>query len=302
MKPAAQVTFFESGVDWITATGFGGKQTQEMAELGVNLLRESHELGNEYKPWGMAGYHGFKCGPIQMGQRHNELIIRLSSEWAWRYWRDVYGFADNVSRLDVQATIADGRVPSERIKMHYHQGRRFAARRGNAGTLSMYATNNGPSTIYFNKRISDRFGRVYDKAAESGHEHYRGCVRYEVELKGVPAKSMAHALSVDSNSDLQAGRSALQFFSERGLTVAQYFPWLTGESISGQDFLISAGANPRRSVSDCDRQLKWLSKSVKATVGKLITSGRLTDVQEALGLLRVAQENGEHGPSGPTSM
>ena len=302
MKTAAKVNFFESGVDWITATGLGGKQTQQMAEFGVNLLRESHELGNEYKPWGMAGFHGFKCGPMQMGQRNHELIIRASSDWAARYWREIYELADNISRLDVQATIADDRVPSERIKMHYNQGRCFAARRRNAGALSMYSTNDGPSTIYFNKRISDRFGRIYDKAAESGHEYFRGCVRYEVELKGDVAKCMAHQLFIASNADALAGRHALQFFADRGLTVAQYLPPLSSASSGVQDFLTSDRLNPRRSISDRDRQLKWLSKSVRSTVQKLITSGRLTDVQEALGLLSSAQGNATHGPDGPTSM
>lgn len=300
MKTSNGVTFFESGVDYITATGLGGKATDAMSELGIQLLRESKELGNEIKPWGMAGFHGFKCGPMCMGQRQRELIIRASSGWAWRYWKEIYEHADNVSRLDVQATIADGREPAERLKMHYREGRRFANRGAHPRTISMLTTNNGASTIYINKRISDRFGRVYDKAAESGLYYYCGCLRYEVELKGDPAKSMAHSLSIASDPDSLAAREALTFFSERGLSVRQYIPGSAGGSTSPQVHLMRDGRQRPPDVTDHQRQLDWLSKSVRATVQKLIRSGRVQDVHEALGLLAHAQPNSELGPSGPT--
>jgi len=284
MNKLEKVELFECGVDWITATGFGGKQTQEMAEIGINLMREAHGLGNDICPWGMAGFHGFKCAGVQMGQRCDELLIRLSSEWAWRYWRDVYEKADNISRLDVQATISDGRDAARRVAMHYRQAHNFAIRKQHAGALSLFQTNSGAATVYFNKRISDRYGRIYDKEAESKMRHYLGAVRYELECKGKVAASMAHSLSVSKDSDGLAARQALTFFSNRGVTVSQYFPGLATADSTGQDFLPLTRTNPPASTTDRDRKLNWLAKSVRASVQSLINSGNVDQLADALGL------------------
>jgi hypothetical protein len=284
MKKTSEDGFWECGVDWITASGLGGKQTQRMAEFGINLMRESRELGNQICPWGMAGFHGFKCGGVQMGQRNDECLIRLSSEWAWRYWRELYEKSDNVSRLDVQSTISDGRCAARRIAMHYREALRFANGKHNAGAVSLFQTNSGASTVYFNKRVSDRYGRVYDKGAESQMRHYVDAVRYELETKGEVAKRMAHTLSLSRDPDAEAARKALAFFSNRGLCVSQYFPAPAGANTTGQDFLPLTRSHPLASPTDRERKLNWLSKSVKASVQALIASGHGLELADALGV------------------
>ena len=214
-------TLVHTGCDWITVTTHGGKASTNLFEAGQFLLREAITLGNQKKPWSMSGFHGYKAGCAQVGTRDKEVMIRLSSDFAHQYWREVYDDADNCTRFDVQATFRVSSEVGPLLKRHFDQAKRIHEKRSRAPTLSALSTNNGPSTIYFNRRVSEAFGRIYDKGAESKLDQWRDCIRYEVEFKGTEARRRSAFVRQQKNSDLAAGSLAIEFFAGRGIRLGK---------------------------------------------------------------------------------
>ena len=214
-------TLVHSGIDWITATARGGDEAESLFEQGNWLLDQSITEGNQKKPWSMSGFHGYRAGGCQLATRDKEVMVRLSGDMAHDYWRTVKVRSDNVSRFDVQLTLRiDGPV-GPTIRRHFEQAQRFSKSRQKAATVSVLSTNNGPSTLYFNKRISTRFGRIYDKGAESGLPSLRNTVRYELELKGREAMRTSAAIYSHPRGDDAAALLAATFFEERGISLGK---------------------------------------------------------------------------------
>lgn len=209
------------GVDWITVTARDGEKARNLWELGQRLMLSVVTDGNWRRPWSFAGFNGEATQGIQCGERESEAIVRLSSESAKQYWQEVYDYADNCSRIDIQCTV---RYPFEvgpTLRRHFEGATRFSKKQTRPSTLSVLSTNNGPSTVYFNKRVSDRFGRIYDKGAESGLQAFRDSVRYEVEFKGKKANAMAKALHRVPENDIIAALHAVQYFVEKGVNLGK---------------------------------------------------------------------------------
>lgn len=219
MPRHAEVVHF--GVDWITGTARGGELAESLFETGHGLLNEAVTRGNQKKPWSMSGFHGYRAGGVQLATRDDEVMIRLSGDMAHDYWMLVHDRSDNVTRFDVQISLRlDGPV-GPTIRRHFEQAQRFSKTRAKPATLSVLSTNNGPSTLYFNRRISDRFGRIYDKGAESKLPSLRNVVRYELELKGAAAKRASAKVRTHSNPDHAAAHMAADFFDARGVSLGK---------------------------------------------------------------------------------
>jgi len=107
-------------------------------------------------------------------------------------------------------------------------------RQGNTGTARNWTelrSNNGGYTLYVGSRTSEKFIRIYDKAAESQlpNELWQ---RFEIETKGVVARAISASLLNTANwgdvfdtiaramvSPLQCS-AYQQFFSERNISIA----------------------------------------------------------------------------------
>jgi predicted Fe-Mo cluster-binding NifX family protein len=209
------------GVDWLTVTARGGKQALSLFESAQVLLREGVSLGNDKKPWSMSGFNGWKAGQTQCGTRGDEVIVRVSGDMAHDYWRFLYDDSDNCTRIDCQATYRLSCDVSPIITRHFSQAKRLQAERTRAPTVSLLSTNNGPSTVYLNRRISESFGRVYDKGAESGKEELARCIRYEVEYKGDEARRVSAYLHNHSSPDTAAAILAVEFMQRKGVRLGK---------------------------------------------------------------------------------
>jgi hypothetical protein len=113
-------------------------------------------------------------------------------------------------------------------------------------------------TLYVGSRVSNYYGRVYDKHRESGDEQFRRCWRYEIECKGDGAQQARKA--VNAATDVQASSAALvhDWFSNRGCSV-RFRPQLA-------DHLAPVGAHH----SDLDTWLTWLLQGVRPVVQRCL--------------------------------
>lgn len=271
----------DHGVDWYTATCNDEKRVTILQDKSALLLMREHAMGNEKRVWSMYGYEGFKCGGIQFGSRHDGTIVRLSGPTAHDNWQPFFKLATNSSRLDLQATFRLKEDTSHAIAKHFRAAMRLYRLGKVRQTVALYRSTDQSATIYLGKRESDRFGRIYQKDRESGLEHYRGCVRYELELKNELAHRTAGAVYSSSSPGQFIYATVRKYFGSAGIRL----PSLHENRLA----LISA----YRSRSDRDTRLKWFRESVAPAVRELLDQGCLALIIEALNLSEHVQPVGD---------
>lgn len=268
---SASVCVVERGVDWITATSRETEQERSLLTLGEHMLREERRLGNDLSGWRFKGFEGETSGAVDVGVRNGLSIVRLRGKAASFDWYDVYERASNVSRLDLQVTLRfEGLEPSRVIRKCHERVKRTKYLGKPQKWHYRQDVENG-DTLEVARRVSEKFGRIYDKDRQSRIEFYRQCVRFELELHDDAARWASACLS-DGCSVPERALSILQgFFKPRGVT------------------LPLDSANPEtisfpRLASDFERRLLWIEKCVRPTVERARALNRLAEVMIALGL------------------
>jgi hypothetical protein len=260
------------GVDWLTATAVETGGYQPMHSAATAIFRTQADEGNEPKPWGMAGFKGWRCGSVEIGRRNDETLVRLSSDSAYLSWRQIAQHANNISRIDLQATVLPIDGPTQTINKHRRDALADSEKTGNKKVVRWIQDNREGYTLYLGNRTSICFGRIYDKYQHSKMDHYRGCVRYEVQYHNKLAVHIASALGSDYRTIPRITSYISQFF--RGREIRLEFPdknWATYSCT--------------RRRSDAEKNLAWLAASVRPTVSRLIALGRGEEVLRALGLI-----------------
>lgn len=261
----------ESDIDWMTATGFSSEAQELMQNFGARLLISEGARGNDTKPWRFAGYEGFKCGSVQCGSRPDSSCVRLGSVVAAENWRELYRISEGISRVDLQLTVRTDDDPVRCLAAVHRQALRFSAKRKDGPSVTLIRGNDGSATVYLGKRESDVFGRAYAKGVESGLDHYKGTVRFEVEFKGGHCLSVLRHLIASPVEAVGIVSCVCGFFKSRGCALS-----LPCEAL----FIVRCS----RSQSDNTRRLEWLRKQVRPSVQHLIASGCYDEVIRALGL------------------
>lgn len=265
------LTPIDYGIDWITSTGQTTAARRRMYRLGSSLIRSERASGNEQRVWGMAGYEGIKCGSVQLGERHDSTIIRLSSGLAWEHWKKVYHAGEKFSRVDLQVTARMGRTPLSVISGCYHKALRHSKRCRRGPAVSILRSSNGTATVYLGKRQSMRFSRIYDKGRESGLDHYQGAVRFELETKGALCLPTLRAIASHHRPLLECASIVVDHFRARGISL---------ERFKSDHRALSAP----RTRSDHVRRLAWLRRQVAPSVKMLVADGHRALILECLGL------------------
>jgi hypothetical protein len=274
-KPLSEDVLITIGVDYLTATAIEPRGWEPMHAAATTLFRTQADEGNEPKPWGMSGFKGWRCGSVEVGKRDDETIVRLSSDSAYRAWRTVVQHANNISRIDLQATVLPSVGPTRTIDRHRRQATRDAKKTENHKVVRWIQDNRDGYTLYLGQRSSICFGRIYDKYAHSKLDQYKGCVRYEVQYHNKLALRIASALNSDYQTIPRIAGYIQQFFHGRAIDlVIQSDAWATYSC-----------SRPR---SDAEKNLSWLRNAVRPTVLRLIALDRGDEVLRALGLVEDA--------------
>lgn len=283
--PANTDQFVSVGVDYLTCTFQGKKEAKYGATKAFDLLETEMGRGNFRKPWAMSGFNGFAAGSVQVGEREGDVLVRISSHVAADHWRDIAERATNCSRIDYQVTTRNGRDPARRIKSHWKEARKFKqAGKSKAAVAAFFGDGICP-TLYLGRRVSNRFGRIYDKEKESGDDRWNGCVRYEVEFKNEAAHSMMCTLLAQPDPALSVAANCLQMFQDRGIHLTWFLQGVGNYSCI---------APP----NDVMRRLQWLQTQVKPSVALLFSLGLGPEVEKVLGL--AVDTQGRITLSGPT--
>lgn len=247
----------EVGCDWLSATSADNVAIERMRLLWVRMTGAAHGVSRETKPATWLGYMGERIDGAFFGGRHDGALVRLSGRMASTYALQVLGRGFRPSRLDLQVTIPCGPDASDILEHMFNDQIDRAKGRKRGPTLAYWRDVSGPTGMSIGARSSQIYCRVYDKGKESNDEVYAGCLRFEVELKGLAALAYADGLERAQDDQHTILRMVAGVFRVRGIVL----PGL--EQVQGLTYSLGAVQTPTES------RMAWLSKQVAPSVREL---------------------------------
>jgi hypothetical protein len=265
----------EAGIDWVTCTAKHVERRVALIDLARAIADREWQQQGEVREYTWQGYQMKQTGGITYGTRDADAICRLSGALANVFGLEVVKRADNISRLDVQATCRFDPPRDDLGQLAFRTAVRHFRRHPRAPRPRAHVTPEGYETVTLGSRASDWFGRIYDKYRESGEARYAGCWRFELEIKGKTCPMVARALAHHEHPE----RSAISLVRDH----------CARAGIKPAPFGIDAGMrrpSQARQTTD-DKRIKWLSEQGRSVVAGLTARGRWLDTYTALGFVQV---------------
>lgn len=270
-QPVISHSIHSTGVDWITASANHGYSRWDMQQFADHQRQRFMDADVTIRPAYRLGYTGWEAPGFFSGNREGGTIVVASGGTAQEVFKSVVNVADNISRLDLQTTVA---TPIERPHLGvqaYQVLQGGSPSHVKVKNVTLITSQPEGETCSIGKRSSDNYGRIYDKATESGAAPPRSLWRYEVEYKRGVAKRIAVDLAGREAPQVVAGSLVHQWFTARGV-IPIYTPPL-----------LSCPQEPPGSPNGSD-VLAWFDKSLSVTVARAIRRHGLRAVLKALHL------------------
>lgn len=268
---------FSSGIDWLSAFCRNGESSLAAEHHMDQLVQKEKEAGRHIEPASCLGFIGLRATSFFFGRRKDGCLVQLSGHHAPHGALDVIRFASNVSRIDFQVTVYTNGEAVNLARMHFNQleSNRYAP--GRQFGYSLITQRPTGDTLNVNRRISDAFGRCYDKSAESMLGPARTVWRYEVELKRRAALNAALAATESECVGSFATGIVREFYRSKGIEPAFE---MSPDDLAGHRAI-------SRPTTD---YMAWFRKSVSITVARSVKEHGLATTLDALGLGPLVQE------------
>jgi DNA relaxase NicK len=261
-----------AGVDWLTCTAPRRDEEKPLYMLALELIESEKAAGNEVKKFSLAGYHGYGSGGARYGVRQDSVILQLSGECARSQWRRAKEQARNVSRLDVQVTVAFESPQPYIIKTLHNDSLQHKSVNGRPSNRTLITSTMTGDTLMIGKRQSDVYLRAYDKGIESKCAPVGVLLRYEAEFKRERCARTAARLSTCEDEATHSAALIHTAFVRQGVRVASETRQWQWDSLS----------LPRSST---EQKLLWLRSAVRPSIAFLLSRVGRDEVLSALGLL-----------------
>jgi len=271
------VKVVSAGIDWITITQRPGDEMDQLRSIALAIADSEHHMGMFGRPWSASGYEGFGVGHMEYGERHDGCILQLHSHLSHAHWKRVFELARNVSRLDVEVTLAQDEDPLFTVRRHLRQMQRFNKQLKRPAQLEYKVSHNGGMTIYSGSPKSDLMLRIYDKQRESNLAQWSNSVRYECQFRRKP--SLKRSLGLSRSGDLRSSCAGIlhPILVSRGCLCPGVREFAKGV-VSLETALLGSGP------SDRERVCTWLRKSVAPSVQRLLQYTDREILLDVLGL------------------
>jgi len=188
--------------------------------------------------------------------------------------------ATNVSRIDAQVTVLAEPNTNEVIRERYRELKSKWSKYKRWPEPKLILSPTGAQTLYSGSRSSDVFMRIYDKGLESGLDHFKGYLRYEIEFKRHRAREFVTRVLAESITAPAIVAECQSLFETRGCRLKWY-----GNVVRLY--------RRHRTRSNVEGRLEWLRVAVRGPIRDLIERGMLNEVETALGVTIVTS----HGPT-----
>jgi hypothetical protein len=268
----SRISRLAASVDWLTATSMDSRRWPSQTVYSRHLVSSEASLGNPRQAWGANGYIGESAGRAAYGVRTDSLLLRLSSDLANDCWEHVHSLNFKATRVDFAVTVWLTAPDTGVALRGYRSGIGCGTLNGRKPVYSYICDSQGGSTVYVGRRSSERFGRLYNKSAESDDEAYANAWRYELEIKGDPAAAALSAIGGRTDWRTTIAATVFDFFASRGIDPG----WDGGAGTVLSD--------PRPQNPDDYSKFAWLDGQVRPTVRGLVDRHGLRGVLDALGL------------------
>jgi hypothetical protein len=260
-----------AGIDWVTCSKKGSLLGSEFQALGDELVRGAKAADARTRLATWQGYAGLRGVNFFYGTHGMAAVVTLSGRHEPTLVQDFIRAADNVSRIDLQATVEV--LPADPMlgPINYRQLESYDVNPGQKPMVTVIHNTRGGHTNAVGSRISDAYGRNYDKGVEGKLCEPGRVWRYEVEFKRGRAKTVAEQISLSRKVELDCARTVWRWWAHRGIRLLPVEP--SGYPIDTR--------LPERPESD---PLRWFETSVSQCVNDAIASHGLHAVLRALRL------------------
>ena len=242
-----------------------------LLSLGQELVYQEEECGGVRKAWYFQGFAGQQAGQVAAGFKSNGVCIRATGAAARDSAAELIDCADNISRLDLQLTVRSSNCTLQYAKDQYRLLNSSPRRKGGQLGHSLITSTYTGDTLYYGRRVSDQFGRLYNKSAEEQIDENPPRWRFEVEYKRAYAKAAAQRFAASNKSPGWVAGTVARWFSDRG----------TRPPVS-ELALGAIRSSPRGSAQEAAR-LEWLKRSVRPAVMELAERYGWPDMLSLLG-------------------
>jgi len=264
------------GPDWLTCTSRKSGVSNALQDWAMDQLAKEKACDGQISQARRLGYAGWKTSGLYVGERPQEVMVQLSGPRCSPLALEAITLSSNVSRLDLQVTVwTEGEQPAL-AEWTYKQLKERAAISYVPYAFSLIVNHPAGATLNLGRRVSDAYGRLYDKTAELGSEVPRLLWRYEVEWKRKSARRQAMRLLEQRCSPTHVCKQVHAWYTKKG--VLPSFTVTSGRLSDGPT--ITA---PTKDV------LSWFRASVSKTVAKAINQHGRQAVLSALGLLDLTE-------------
>lgn len=267
----ASYSIASAGVDWLTCTAIRHDEEKPLYTLALELIESEKDAGNEVRKFSLAGYHGYGAGGARYGVRADSVILQLSGECARLNWKRAYDASRNVSRLDVQTTVAFDEAQPYIVKTLHRDALDHKSKGGRPSNRTLITSTTTGDTLLIGKRQSDVYLRAYDKGIEQKIADAGVLLRYEAELKRERALRTAARLATSSDIESSALTLIHTAFVRQGVRVPATIGKEQWDSLS-------------LALPDTSKKLLWLKSAVSPSIAFLLERVERDVILSALGL------------------
>ena len=260
-----------AGIDWLTCTAVDPTRAAALLSYGGEIIDEEVAGGAREEHWHWRGFSGRSAGGARYGYSGSRALLQLSGPTARDHGTDAIRSADNISRIDLQATYWEVSREHDHAQDAYRAIASSGKRRGRPLGASLITTLTEGTTAYIGKRISDQFGRVYNRSDRDGSRRSDPEWRWEVELKRGFALTVARQVAAPDVPVELVPALVRRWFADRNIST----PFRAGA-------IAMALGSPRGSADDA-RRIQWLRQGVRPAVVALAAEHSWPEVMALLG-------------------
>lgn len=262
----------EAGIDYLTCTAERLRDGDALLSLGRDIIKQEVGSGGSERPFYYRGFSGYTAGSVSVGSSRDRSLVRISGSAARECAAELIECSHNVSRLDAQVTIESDGLGIDHVRGLYDSGAGIRAGRGRPIERTLIVNSSGGSSFYLGRRISESYGRIYNKSAEDKRKDNPPHWRYEVEFKGRTAKKEAWSYASASEKDSWCVGTVYDWFERRHCT----------PPISKVDRLDMCSDS--RGSTTQSKRIEWLRRCVRPILARLALEYGWPDVLSLLGV------------------
>lgn len=276
------------GVDWLTVTSKRRGVSNALEDFGYRLVHEENAADGRASAAIRLGFTGHRTDTMFIGRNGTHVMWQCSGSACTPLTAEAITVGERVSRIDLQVTVfCEGEQPHLArwtrnqlvTRPEFSDGRR---------KLRYLEGHPDGETLEVGRRVSDAFGRLYDKTAEASLGLPRLVWRYELEAKGERARRLVSTLAECGVRPTLVSRLVHDYYTRTGVEPAFSPP---SDEIAFQPTI----ATPSRDV------LTWMRSSLSITIAKAINRHGREVVLQALGLSDLIRRDAHNGELQPVS-